>query len=71
MKANMTTTDELRSKLGRVGIWMGPPQALGLEPEVVARAIAGADHVVVQPLGASGAFDITQLGAVADAVAGL
>ena len=35
----MTTTDELRSKLGRVGIWMAPPAAVGLDPETAAEAI--------------------------------
>src|ERR1700678_4282347 len=35
----MTTTDELRAKLGRVGIWMGPPAAVGLAPETAAEAI--------------------------------
>jgi len=38
----MTTTDELRSKLGRVGIWMTPPSALGLKPEAAAQAIENA-----------------------------
>jgi hypothetical protein len=32
---------------------------------------AGADHVVVQPLGATGSFDIGQLGVLADTVGGL
>jgi probable F420-dependent oxidoreductase len=35
----MTTTDELRSRLGRVGIWMAPPAAVGLDPETAAEAI--------------------------------
>lgn len=35
----MTTTDELRQVLGRVGIWMPPPAAIGLDPEGFARAI--------------------------------
>src|ERR1700689_5707032 len=33
------TTDELRSRLGRVGIWMAPPAAVGLAPETAAEAI--------------------------------
>ena len=35
----MTTTDELRAKLGRVGIWMSPPAAVGLDPQTAAEAI--------------------------------
>jgi probable F420-dependent oxidoreductase len=35
----MTTTDELRSRLGRVGIWMAPPAAVGLPPETTAKAV--------------------------------
>jgi probable F420-dependent oxidoreductase len=35
----MTTTDELRSRLGRVGIWMAPPAAVGLTPETAAEAV--------------------------------
>jgi probable F420-dependent oxidoreductase len=33
------TTDELRSRLGRVGIWMPPPAALGADPAATAAAI--------------------------------
>ncbi|HVT67340.1 MAG TPA: LLM class flavin-dependent oxidoreductase, partial [Trebonia sp.] len=35
----MATTEELRAKLGRVGIWMSPPAAAGLGPADAARAI--------------------------------
>jgi probable F420-dependent oxidoreductase len=42
MSLNMTTTEELRVRLGRVGIWMGPPAALGLDPGAAAQAIEGA-----------------------------
>jgi probable F420-dependent oxidoreductase len=47
MSVDMTTTDELRSKLGRVGIWMSPPAALGLEPEATAAAIEQAGFTSV------------------------
>jgi probable F420-dependent oxidoreductase len=43
----MTTTDELRSKLGRVGIWMSPPAAVGLTPEIAAEAIERAGFTSV------------------------
>jgi probable F420-dependent oxidoreductase len=43
----MTTTDELRSKLGRVGIWMSPPAAVGLTPETAAEAIERAGFTSV------------------------
>jgi probable F420-dependent oxidoreductase len=33
------TTDELRSRLGRVGIWMPPPERTGVDPAVTAAAI--------------------------------
>jgi probable F420-dependent oxidoreductase len=33
------TTDELRSRLGRVGIWMPPPTSLGADPAATAAAI--------------------------------
>jgi probable F420-dependent oxidoreductase len=39
MSVNMTTTDELRSRLGRVGIWMPPPERLGMDPALTAAAI--------------------------------
>jgi len=35
----MTTTDEVRQALGRVGIWMPPPARIGLDPQAYARAI--------------------------------
>ncbi|MGH3165701.1 MAG: TIGR03620 family F420-dependent LLM class oxidoreductase [Trebonia sp.] len=43
----MTTTDEVRSKLGRVGIWMGPTTAIGLEPEAAAAAVEQAGFTSV------------------------
>jgi probable F420-dependent oxidoreductase len=36
------TPDELRSRLGRVGIWMPPPERVGLDPASAAAAIEGA-----------------------------
>jgi probable F420-dependent oxidoreductase len=44
---NMTTTDELRSKLGRVGIWMSPPASVGLTPEEAGAAIERAGFTSV------------------------
>jgi probable F420-dependent oxidoreductase len=38
MSVNMTT-DELRSRLGRVGIWMPPPERVGVDPAATAGAI--------------------------------
>jgi probable F420-dependent oxidoreductase len=33
------TTDELRSRLGRIGIWMPPPTRIGMDPAAIAGAI--------------------------------
>jgi probable F420-dependent oxidoreductase len=38
----MTTTDELRRALGKVGIWMPPPHRVGLDPGAYAREIEAA-----------------------------
>src|ERR1700756_3816902 len=38
LTVNMTP-DELRSRLGRVGIWMPPPERLGVDPAASAVAI--------------------------------
>jgi probable F420-dependent oxidoreductase len=54
MSVDMTTTDELRSRLGRVGIWMGPPSALGLDPAAAARAIEDAGFTSVWVGGGNG-----------------
>jgi probable F420-dependent oxidoreductase len=35
----MTVTDELRARLGRVGIWMPPPERIGVDPADVAVAV--------------------------------
>jgi len=43
----MTVTDELRARLGRVGIWMPPPERLGVDPVEVALAIEGAGFTSV------------------------
>jgi probable F420-dependent oxidoreductase len=41
------TTDELRSHLGRVGIWMPPPTRIGIDPAVVAGTIEQAGFTSV------------------------
>lgn len=41
------TTDELRSRLGRVGIWMPPPERLGVDPVATAVAIEQAGFTSV------------------------
>jgi probable F420-dependent oxidoreductase len=47
MTVNMTTTEELRARLRRVGIWMTPPTAHGLEPEAVGAEIERAGFTSV------------------------
>jgi probable F420-dependent oxidoreductase len=54
MSVDMTTTDELRSRLGRVGIWMGSPAALGLDPAAAARAVEDAGFTSVWVGGGNG-----------------
>jgi probable F420-dependent oxidoreductase len=44
------------------------PSGAAAGPAVRAHLDAGADHVVVQPLGADGAFDVAQLSELADEV---
>ncbi len=46
MTLNMTT-DELRSRLGRVGIWMPPPERTGADPAATAAAIERAGFTSV------------------------
>jgi probable F420-dependent oxidoreductase len=41
------TTDELRSRLGRVGIWMPPPERIGVDPAATAAAIEEAGFTSV------------------------
>ena len=43
----MITTDELRSKLGPLGIWMPPPPGIGLDPDAYARQIEAAGFTSV------------------------
>ena len=43
----MTVTEELRARLGRVGIWMPPPERLGVDPAGVAAAIENAGFTSV------------------------
>ena len=43
----MTVTDELRARLGRVGIWMPPPERLGVDPVEVALSVEGAGFTSV------------------------
>jgi probable F420-dependent oxidoreductase len=40
-------TDELRSRLGRVGIWMPPPERIGVDPAAAAAAIERAGFTSV------------------------
>jgi probable F420-dependent oxidoreductase len=46
MSVNMTT-DELRSRLGRVGIWMPPPERVGVDPAAATAAIERAGFTSV------------------------
>ncbi|MGH3267179.1 MAG: TIGR03620 family F420-dependent LLM class oxidoreductase [Trebonia sp.] len=41
------TTDELRARLGRVGIWTPPPERLGVDPVTIAAAIEQAGFASV------------------------
>ena len=43
----MTTTEELRRALGKVGIWMPPPARIGLDPAAYARQIEAAGFTSV------------------------
>ena len=47
MSLNMTTTEELRARLRRVGIWMTPPAGTGQTPETVGQAIEKAGFTSV------------------------
>src|SRR5215475_5272558 len=55
------TTDELRSALGRAGIWMPPPARIGLDPEAFARAIERAGFGSVWVPGVNAAADLEAL----------
>jgi len=41
------TTNELRSRLGRVGIWMPPPERIAVDPAATAAAIERAGFTSV------------------------
>ena len=43
----MSTADELRTRLGPVGIWMPPPEGIGVDPVEVAIAIEDAGFTSV------------------------
>jgi probable F420-dependent oxidoreductase len=57
----MTTTDELRQALGRVGIWMPPPARFGLDPQAYARDIEQAGFGSVWVPGVNAAADLDAL----------
>jgi probable F420-dependent oxidoreductase len=46
MRVDMTS-DELRSRLGRIGIWMPPPERIGVDPAATAAAIERAGFTSV------------------------
>jgi probable F420-dependent oxidoreductase len=60
----MTTTDELRRVLGRVGIWMPPPAALGLDPGTFARTVEEAGFGSVWIPGVNAAENLAALEAM-------
>jgi probable F420-dependent oxidoreductase len=60
----MTTTDELRRVLGRVGIWMPPPAALGLDPGTFARTVEEAGFGSVWIPGVNAAENLAALDAM-------
>lgn len=57
----MTTTDELRQVLGRTGIWMPPPAAIGLDPGAFAREIEAAGFGSVWVPGVNAAANLAAL----------
>jgi probable F420-dependent oxidoreductase len=57
----MTTTEGLRQALGRTGIWMPPPAAIGLDPEAYARAIEHAGFGSVWVPGVNAPADLEAL----------
>lgn len=57
----MTTTDELRRVLGRVGIWMPPPARIGLDPGAFARAVEEAGFGSIWIPGVNAAGDLAAL----------
>lgn len=57
----MTTTEELRQALGRIGIWMPPPARIGLDPRAYARAVEHAGFGSVWVPGVNAAADLEAL----------
>lgn len=75
MIGTMSATDELRARLGRVGIWMPPPERIGVDPAGVAAAIEDAGFTSLWAGGGNpdqAALDRirTQLAATTDLIAG-
>jgi probable F420-dependent oxidoreductase len=57
----MTTTEELRRSLGRVGIWMPPPARIGLDPREFAQSIERAGFGSVWVPGVNSPADLQAL----------
>jgi probable F420-dependent oxidoreductase len=57
----MTTTDELRRRLGPLGIWMPPPARIGIEPESYAREIEAAGFTSVWYPGVNSPADLAAI----------
>jgi probable F420-dependent oxidoreductase len=60
----MTTTDELRQALGKVGIWMPPPHRIGLDPAAYAREIESAGFPSVWIPGVNAPEDLAAMEAM-------
>jgi probable F420-dependent oxidoreductase len=57
----MITTDELRRRLGPLGIWMPPPARIGIEPESFAREIEAAGFTSVWYPGVNSPADLAAI----------
>jgi probable F420-dependent oxidoreductase len=57
----MITTDELRRRLGPLGIWMPPPARIGIEPESYAREIEAAGFTSVWYPGVNSPADLAAI----------
>jgi probable F420-dependent oxidoreductase len=57
----MTTTEELRHSLGRVGIWTPPPARIGLDPQAFARSVERAGFGSVWVPGVNGEEELAAL----------
>jgi probable F420-dependent oxidoreductase len=57
----MTTTDELRRRLGPLGIWMPPPARIGVDPESYAREIEAAGFTSVWYPGMNSPADLAAI----------